>query len=305
MSGEIIDGASRSGRSRRWAALRLVIALSVAVWLAGCSATRLVYNQAPEIAYWWLDGYVDFNDVQTLRARESLDDWFAWHRRNELPQYAALLSRAREEVVAPATAEQACRWFDEVNLRIDAAFERALPGLADALRGLSPAQLAHLERKYADSNETFADDYLPTQSEARLKAQFKRALDRIEAIYGRLSRAQRDRVAALALQSPFDPARWLAERRVRQQDALQTLARLATEQASAPQAAAALRTLVQRARVSPSGEYHANQQRLIQFNCGFAAQMHNLTTAEQRAQAAEQLKDWEDDARALAAKATR
>ncbi len=55
--------------------------------------------------------------------------------------------------------------------------------------------------------------------------------------------------------------------------------------------------------MSPKDDYRAYQQRLIQFNCGFAAEVHNLATPEQRRAAAEQLKDWEDDARALAAQA--
>ncbi len=285
-------------------AARLCIALCAVVWLGGCSAVRLGYSQAPNIAYWWLDGYVDFSDQQTPRARAALDDWFAWHRRSELPQYAALLSRARAEVSGPATAEQACRWFDEVNQRFDAAFERALPGLAEVMRRLSPEQIAHLERKYAEINETLADDYLQAPPEARIEARFERALDRFEMIYGRMSREQRERIAVLAVQTPFDPERWLAERRARQQDTLQTLARLNAEQATVEQAMVALRGLVQRSRVSPRDEYRAYQQALIQFNCGFAAQVHNLTTDEQRADAAEQLKDWEDDARAMAAKAS-
>ena len=283
--------------------MRLLVTLWAVAWLTGCSAVRLGYDQAPDIAYWWLDGYVDFNDQQTLRAREALGDWFAWHRRTELPHYAALLSRARAEVAAPATAEQACRWFDEVNVRFDAAFERALPGLAGVMGRLSPVQIAHLEHKYADSNETLAEDYLQPDPADRVEARFDRALDRIEMIYGRMNSDQRDRIAALALQTPFDPERWLAERKRRQQDTVQTLSRLNTEQATVEQGVAALRALVQRSRVSPDEGYRAYQQRLVRFNCGFAAQVHNLTTAEQRAEAAGQLKDWEDDARALAAKA--
>ena len=36
--------------------------------LAGCSAVRLAYNQAPDLMYWWLNGYVDF-DAEAGRAR--------------------------------------------------------------------------------------------------------------------------------------------------------------------------------------------------------------------------------------------
>lgn len=303
VSGAIIDGALGSAADR-WRAWRRVVWLSCAALLmTGCSAVRFGYNHAPDLVYWWFDGYVDFNGDQSVRTREAIDGWFQWHRRVELPVYAGLLAKAREQVAGPVNAEQACQWFDEANHRLDAALERALPGVAEVARRLSQEQLAHLAHQYADINEELADKYLQPQAEARARAQFKRALEPIEMIYGRMSNLQRERIAALASPTPFDSARWIAERHRRQQDTLQTLARLGAEQASTQQAVEALRALVQRSRLSPKDDYRAYQQRLIQFNCNFAAEVHNLTTPEQRRAAAEQLKDWEDDARALAAEA--
>lgn len=303
MPGAIIGGPATAApqHARRWC--RALWLLCCALLMTGCSAVRLGYNHAPDLAYWWLDGYVDFKGDQSERAHEAIDDWFRWHRRVELPVYAGLLARAREQVAAPATAEQACQWFDEARLRLDAALDRALPGAAEVARRLSPKQLAHLEHKYAEINEELVDNYLQPQAEARSRAQLKRALEPIETIYGRMSSSQRERIAVLAASTPFDPERWISERHRRQQDTLKTLARLSTEQASVEQAVEALRALAQRSRVSPADEYRAYQQRLIQFNCAFAAEVHNLTTPEQRRAAAEQLKDWEDDARALAAQA--
>jgi hypothetical protein len=69
------------------------------------------------------------------------------------------------------------------------------------------------------------------------------------------------------------------------------------------QAEAALKLLAQRARHSPDEDYRAYQQRLIRFNCGFVAQVHNLTTPKQRAAAAKRFSGWEEDVRVLAAQA--
>lgn len=303
--GAIIGGPATAALQHMHGRCRLLWLLCCALLMTGCSAVRLGYNHAPDLAYWWLDGYVDFKGDQSERAHEAIDDWFQWHRRVELPVYAGLLARAREQVAAPATAEQACQWFEEAKLRVDVALERALPGAAELVRRLSPKQLAHLEHKYAEINEELVDNYLQPRAEARSRAQLKRALEPIEMVYGRMSSSQRERIAVLAASTPFDPERWIAERHRRQQDTLQTLARLSAEQASVSQAVEALRALAQRSRVSPIDEYRAYQQRLIQFNCGFAAEVHNLTTPDQRRAAAEQLKDWEDDARALAAQAGR
>ncbi len=303
MSGAIIGGPGVAPGARLHGWQRALWLLCCVLLMSGCSAVRLGYNHAPDLAYWWLDGYVDFKADQSERAHEAIDDWFQWHRRVELPVYAGMLARAREQVAAPVTPEQACRWFDEARLRLDVALERALPGVAEVARRLSPQQLAHLEHKYAEINEGLVDDYLQPRAEARARAQLKRALEPIEMLYGRMSSSQRERIAVLAAATPFDPERWIAERHRRQQDTLRTLARLGAEQASVAQAVDALRALSQRSRVSPVDEYRTYQQRLIQFNCAFAAEVHNLTTPKQRRAAAEQLKDWEDDARALAAQA--
>ena len=46
--------------------------------------------------------------------------------------------------------------------------------------------------------------------------------------------------------------------------------------------------------------YRAYQQRLIAYNCSFAADIHNATTAAQRQQAVKKFKGWEDDLRLIA-----
>jgi hypothetical protein len=86
-------------------------------------------------------------------------------------------------VAHPVTAAQACGWFDEVNVRADAAIEHALPPLADVMRTLSEPQLAHLEHKYAESNEELAERFLQRKPDKRRKAQLERAVDRIEMAY--------------------------------------------------------------------------------------------------------------------------
>ena len=47
--------------------LRIIVALLLLTpaLLTGCSALRFGYNQAPELAFWWLDGYADFDEVQS------------------------------------------------------------------------------------------------------------------------------------------------------------------------------------------------------------------------------------------------
>lgn len=266
--------------------------------MAGCSAIGLAYRQAPDLGYWWLDGYVDLDDAQSPKVREALSSWFAWHRAKELPVYVDLLARAEREVAGDLNPEQVCRWNDEGQARLEVALEQALPPAAELARSLRPEQIVHLEKRYAKNNKEFAKDYLQDTPEDRQKASLKRALERAEMLYGRLDDRQRQLLKDGLARSPFDPQLWLAERKARQADVLGTLRKVRDGTGQA-EAQAALKALVGRVRRSPVPEYLAYQQRLVKANCQLASQVHNATTAEQRQNAVRRLKGWEDDLRGL------
>ncbi len=284
--------------SRAWIIGVLLAALAL---LGGCTTARFAYGQAPMLAYWWLDGYIDFDDPQEAAVRDAIADWFRWHRATQLSDYAELLARAETQVMEPTTGEQVCRWVDEIGLRFDRAVERAIVAGSDTLRAVSAEQVRHLERKYAKGNAEFAKEFLQTTPEERLQASIKRVVQRAEFFYGKLEPAQRERIVQGVTQSPYDADLWTIERRLRQQDVLQTLRSLGAEHASAEEALTALRAVYERTRRSPREPYRAYQQRLAQTNCALAAEVHNLATPAQRREMARRFKGWEGDARALAA----
>ena len=275
-------------------------AVLVAFGLAGCSAVRLGYSQGPSLAYWWIDGYVDVNAEQTPRLRAAVDDWFEWHRRTQLPEYAALLARAQREVMEPASAAQMCAWRDAAMQRIEAAVDRALPVLVPLATTLTPEQLRHMAARLAKGGTEWRADYAQADRTERTRALFKRTLERYESFYGRLDDAQRARLTQLLAASSLDADRLLAEREARNADLLRTLASLRTAP-DAGQARQLARALTERLMRSPRSDYREHAQRVTLENCAQAATMHNLMTLAQRAKARERLKAWEDDARALAA----
>jgi len=278
--------------------------------LGGCSVVRLAYDQAPTLLYWWVDGYVDVNDEQAPRLREGIDRWFAWHRRTQLPDYLSLLARAQREIVEPTTGAAMCSWASEIEKRVDAALEGALPASAELMLSLTPEQLRYLERRFRKKNEELRADFLQSDPAERSAKALERSQERFESLYGRLDAAQRERLAELQAKSTFDPERWLVERRLRQRDILQTLTAVsaagrsgAERAAVAQQAQAAARTIAAQWIRTPRADYRAYQQRLLQDNCALAATMHNAMTLAQRLHARAKLKGWEDDLRALVASA--
>lgn len=282
---------------------RIIVAGLCLVALAGCSLVRLGYGQAPDLTYWWLDGYLDLNGEQTPLVRDGLEAWFAWHRATQLPDYADLLARAQADVQRDITPELACRWGDELRQRTDRLLEPAVPTLVSLVTRLTPAQVQHLQAQFRKKDDEFRDEFLQDAPEARQKESLRRTLDRLEMLYGRLDDAQRERVAQGLSASPFDPQQWARERQARQQDIIQTLQQARTLRDDPARAEALLRGLVSRAGQSPRPGYRAYQQTLTEYNCAFSARIHNATTPAQRQAAVRRLKGWEDDLRALAASA--
>ena len=269
--------------------------------VSGCSALRIGYSQAPDIVYWWLDGYVDFNSAQTPRVRGALEQWFAWHRRTQLPDYASLLARAQLEAKADTTAARVCEWQTDLVKRARTAFDRAAAPAAEILLTITPQQISYLEHRYAKNNNEFRDDYLQPDPAKRSAATLKRVVERAETLYGRLDDAQLARVSEALERSPFDPELWLTERKRRQQEALQLLRKVSAGGTTREQAQAALQVYVDHLERSPQDSYRRYSERLMDFNCAFAASLHNSTSATQRRAAVATLAGWEGDARALMA----
>lgn len=267
--------------------------------LSGCSALRLVYGNGQQLAWWWLDGYIDFASDQVPRAKGAIDRLFEWHRATQLGDYVSTLAAAQAMVVEPTTPALACQWQRRLRDLVEPTLERSLALGAELVPGLGEEQLRHLEQRFAKNLKEMRQDFLQASPEDRRKAALKRTVERMEQLYGRLGDPQRQVVLAGLAASPFDPEAWVAERERRQKDTVQTLRRLVAEKPPREQVALALRALVERSERSPDPAYRAYQQKLAEYNCAFAARVHNATTPEQRAEARERLKGWEDDLRAF------
>lgn len=278
---------------------RIIGLLALAAAVAACSALKLAYNNLDEVAYRWLDGYVDFSRDQAPLVREDLARLHLWHRTEELPRLAALLRSMEELAPRDIGAAQACAFVPQLRERLDALAERAEPAVITLALGLSAGQLRHLERKYEKNNARFRREWIkPAAAEQRDK-RLRQALERAEMLYGRLGGPQRQVLRRQIEQSIYDPRLILAERQRRQQDALKTLRQLAGQPVEFAQARRLLRGLLERVQESPDPAYRAFQQALIDENCRGVAALHASTTPAQREAAVRRLQAYQHDLREL------
>lgn len=286
-----------------WARIISLLAVVVASGLLqGCSAIKLAYNNAPELAYWWIDGYADLDDAQSLKVREELGRLHLWHRANELPRLAELLQKTRQSALADTTPEQVCLLFGEARKRIDAITAQAEAPTVTVAMTLRPAQIAHMEARFAKGNTEWREEWIDGSAGERQERRLKKSVERSEQFYGTLEERQIAVLRSAIAQSAFDPQRSYTERLRRQRDVIQAL-REAT--ASPPpdlaRATALFRGTLERSIQSPDPAYRSYAERAITDTCRTFALLHNSTTPAQRERAARRLAAYERDARELSA----
>lgn len=280
---------------------RIIGLLVLAVALQSCSLVRIVYNQAPDALYWWLDGYFDFNEAQSLRVREDLDALQKWHRRSELPAYAELLQKMQRLAPGEVAPHQVCELLTEAQERALAISDALEPTILAIAPMLGKEQIAHLDRQLAKRNRKWREEWLDATPAERTERRLKQVVERAERFYGRLGPAQLALARSMVDASAFDPEQTFRETVRRQHDALQTLRQLQSQQPGPAATKALMRTLFERSVQSPDAAYRAYLENFTRSGCAGVAALHNSTTAAQRARAVETLKAYEADARVLAA----
>jgi hypothetical protein len=278
-------------------ALSLITAVLLATLLLGaCSTVRLAYSQAPTLSYWWIDGFADLNDSQSVELRQDIDDFFEWHAREELPAYAERLRQWQTLAMNDNNPDLACSQFTVLQQAYLRSIERSVEPLARLAVRLTPAQWDHLQRHQSKSNRTFEGDWINVSQKDRQERLLDKAVERYESLYGDLSAAQIDALRARVQRSSFDPKRVQAERLRRQTDLLSSLK---AAKADPPQASKALRAWHARVMQSPTSGFSAYSQQLIREGCEQFAALHNTTSPEQRWHAVGVLKGYEADLRSI------
>ena len=275
--------------------IRILLALAALLLLPACSAIKLGYQQLPTLSYWWLDSTVSFSGNQTPAAKEAIDKLYQWHRREELPGYAALLQRTADLSAGSVQPEQLCRVVDEVQARRDTLMRQAVVLAGPVAMALGPRQLSHMARHWEQQNEEWEKEWLQGDTDARMERRLDKALGRYNSFYGELSAAQTALIKTQLAQSPWTAEWGRRDRQRRQQDLLSTLQRITQSNMTQAQAEAQLWGVWKRWLQPPDAGQRAVVQSLSQRACENLAQLHNTATPEQRLRVARRLRAYERD----------
>ena len=206
---------------------RLVALLAIVVGLtatAGCTLLRMGYGQLDLFAEWTASEYFDLGPQQKDEFRARFARLHAWHRYEQLPDYARFLDAAAGRVRHGLTQDDAMWIANGVEERYRALLRRSANDAAALLMTVTPAQLEALQRKWTKENARFAREHRVKGSpEEQHRARVERELKRIEEWTGGLNAEQERKIAALAREVPLAPRLRYEDRLRRQREFLELM----------------------------------------------------------------------------------
>lgn len=210
-------------RSLRPVSLLIFALCCVVLVAAGCSMPSFAYSNAPGLISWRASSYFDLDPAQHAEFRQGLERGHAWHRREQLPLVVATLREGRRRVDGEIAVTDA-EWFvAALQDHYREAVERVVDETAGLIPTLRPSQIDAFERKLADVDEEFVEEWLEPPADEIRRARFERVIDRAEEWLGRLEPAQRDWLRQRLDEIPADFRAARADRLRRQQELIALL----------------------------------------------------------------------------------
>ncbi|MCU0735796.1 MAG: DUF6279 family lipoprotein [Methylotetracoccus sp.] len=263
----------------------LVIALSLLA-LNACSVVEVAYNQADVIAAFQLDQYFDLSEAQADDADRRLKAIFAWHRHEQLPDYAEFLTEARARFERGLTTGDVEWFIDGLKTRYQAVAVRLSDDAAEFLAALEDRQIAHLRATLEAKNRELRQEwYLDEPVERQASRQIERILGRVEDWTGALTDTQRRQVEPLWAGLPLTGRQRYDERLRRQQEFLELL----QARADGPVFRSRLRDWLLAWEQGRAPEYQRTLDALRNKSIAWIVRLDRLLTPRQRSHVAARL----------------
>ncbi len=275
------------------------LSILIAVGVAGCTGLRLGYPQADVILGWRANTYFDLEREQRRDFSARLDRLLAWHRFEQLPEYATFLTTAIHKAEHGLKTDDIAWLVDGFRARYRLVINRGGADAAEVLTTLAPEQVVTLQKQFTKDNRKFADEYeLDGGVEKRKRARLKKTLGQIEDWAGSLSHEQESKIAALLDPIPLIEHSRLEDRARRQREFVEIL----KMRQSKPEFAASLQHWLLDWDAGRSPEYAKLTSEVYSQRLQFYVAVDKLLTREQRQHVIARLQKYVDDCKALSAR---
>jgi len=267
-----------------------------ALSLAACSATRVAYDNADTLLRFMASSYLELDAAQSEDLTRRIARFHQWHRSNELPAYAALLRSASQRAAKGITAEDVAWGLANLRLRYRRFAAKAAEDAAPVLATLANAQLAALERKFAENNEKYAKEFVPSDDKERRRRQLQRMLERFRDFAGELTPDQEARIGRFALAHERHVALRFEDRQRWQRDFVAAL----KEERKPEELGRNLAEMFERPELRRSEEFIREDKRWEEDLGRLIVDLDRSLSPKQRAHVVRRLSDYAEDFSVLA-----
>ncbi|HUF80617.1 MAG TPA: DUF6279 family lipoprotein [Burkholderiales bacterium] len=267
------------------------------VLLSGCTLLRLGYGQIDHFAEWTADEYFDLGPEQKDEFRKRFQRLHAWHRYDQLPDYARFLTSVSTRI-REGLEQQDAMWIGSgIEERYRALVARSADDAAALLMTITPGQLEALQRKWDRQNSRFMREHRVTGTpEQQQRARVEREIERIEEWAGDVSGEQKKKIAELSRSVPL-ALRLRYEDRLRRQRGFMQL----MEQRGDPREfASRLRHFLLNWEEGRAPEYRRVYAEWREKQAGFYLEVVRMLTERQRATLLQRVQRYTDDFTRLA-----
>jgi hypothetical protein len=159
------------------------LATALLLLLGSCSLAGMAYNKAPYFVASELEDAFDLDQAQLDQLDSRLQQFFAWHREEELTRYREFLERAAVATADGITAAEFLSLQKNITDARDRSLEKAIDSLGDLAVSLTPQQIESYEQYHREGSEEFLD-YLEKSAQQREIYRVERAYSRLESWFG-------------------------------------------------------------------------------------------------------------------------
>jgi len=274
---------------------RLALA-GVLLLTSGCAMVQMGYTHLDTLAAFKADEYFDLDPQQKQEFRARFDRLHEWHRREQLPEYAAFLTEVKSRLSKPPTREDIVWITEGLKARYRVMVRRAAPDAAALLTTLRPEQIAGAQKQWDDDNRRFIREFrLKAGIEDFRRARTERALDEIRKWTSSLTAEQERSIAALSEKLPSIGALRLQDRIRRQREFRQLL-----ESRTSSDFQPSLTRYLLDWETGRSPEYDRLLTEWWEMRQDYFIALYRLLTPEQRTAVLRRVQDYIDDFTKLA-----
>ena len=283
-------------------AFKAALGLICALLLGSCRVLESLYENSPQLLFWWLDSYLDFKDDQTPVVKEELKALQKWHRETQLPQALTLIQDLLPLASHDLLPEKTCGIEKKLLQTVPEVIVRLTPTIAKIAPTLNSEQLKTLRSSFEKKNKEWSKEWLSGSPSEKLDHQTEKGLEQARDLYGRISSAQKSELRNLAQNSGYEPTKNLAIKVYRQEETLKALEKIRLLKTKGDLSAASLaKESEQIVSEWLNNAYRIKDLELLEYserrlnvNCEAVAAFHNITSPDQRAKARLKLKSYEE-----------